>query len=1356
MSDGAGSLRRPGLQSRPTFLARVARDDAAQLNGRSSSDQLPRSRELSNSDLEGGIGPEQTENPSASHKLIGSLRRTIFRKPFAHHEDESQGHSWTHRPESNVQSSEREPLIADNRPRIDYATNETETVQIKDESHPHKARTHPRTSDIGSKLGTFSGVFVPTSLNVLSILMFLRFGFILGQSGVVGMLAMLVVSYLINLVTTLSISAIATNGTVRGGGAYYLISRSLGPEFGGSIGVVFYLGFVLNTGMNAVGLVDCLVQNIGVESGGWYSWLPEGFWWNYLWASIILIFCTAICLAGSSAFAKASNGLLAILLVSTFSIPLSALVMRPFEDRSIGIEYTGLSLETFKGNLMPRLTRGAAGSQMHGRETFRDLFGILFPATGGIFAGASMSGDLKNPSNSIPKGTLYGLALTFFTYVIVILSLAATVTRASFYRNVNVIQYTNISDVIILLGEFATSFFSSLMGVIGSAKLLQALARDNVLPGFSMMSKGSKKKDEPIRAILITHLVAQLTMLGDINQIASFITMTYLMTFLVTNLACFLLKISSAPNFRPSFRYFNWETAFTGTLVSGIMMYFVDRFYATACVVLLVLLFLLIHYTAPPKSWGDVSQSLIYHQVRKYLLRLRQEHVKYWRPQILLLVNDPSRQYKLIQFCNSMKKGALYILGHVIVSQDFETAVPEARRQQAAWTKYIDVVKVKGFVNVTVAPSVEWGARTIVMNSGLGGMRPNIAVLGFFNHRELKKTESLVGVTNPRSSTSSSEAPFNPDPNAGEEDPVKSYRAKSRDPLPTDTCKMEDAMSITSYVTLLEDLLLRLRINVAVAKGFSDLELPSERGEHGKRYIDLWPIQMSAEIVSEGDDNPNVLTTNFDTYTLILQLGCILNTVPAWKRSCTIRIAVFVEYESDVNEERERVKSLLSNLRINAQVLVFCLASGSLQTYEIIVNGRKSLKEDQFDRLVEDTLQDEQWWQDIQRIREGGKRKSLTWDLNDTNKCSPASPLRPSPFQRKSSRESVYKSEDLTELVSRRPRRHSIGGISKLGVSLGMQTHRLPQDLIEAHPAHDSGSEASERSEDTDIFFETEEDDQVGRDDAEASVERRRGGSFNLWKMPQFKRWSSSGSAEAMSSSGRGSQRDSTTASQMAEDTSSPGPKPSRAISTPSVEHPTGPPSMNSPRGLKPPATLRDISNTTERPVSRQSAVGDFTSAPLPRCKVVSEETSGPSIMFAESTSPPLPASSSSSSTSSNRKRNRHRPRHHHQGTSPSSLPPRGRSRSPAAATGYPSIPSLPLSFNDLPCRAQHLILNELIRQQSAHTAVVFTTLPSPIRGTGQTEADSLRYLSDLEILCHALPPTLLVHSNSMTVTTNL
>lgn len=184
----------------------------------------------------------------------------------------------------------------------------------------------------------------------------------------------------------MSLSAIATNGTVRGGGAYYLISRSLGPEFGGSIGVVFYLGSVFNTGMNAVGLVDCFTQNFGIDSGSLANFLEEDFWWRYLWGTIILVLCTVICLAGSSIFARASNGLLVLLLVATFSIPLSAIFVKPFHSIKDGVDFTGLSWQTLTENLQPHLTKGSAGSQLKGRENFQDLFGILFPATGGIFA----------------------------------------------------------------------------------------------------------------------------------------------------------------------------------------------------------------------------------------------------------------------------------------------------------------------------------------------------------------------------------------------------------------------------------------------------------------------------------------------------------------------------------------------------------------------------------------------------------------------------------------------------------------------------------------------------------------------------------------------------------------------------------------------------------------------------------------------------------------------------------------------------------------------------------------------------------------------------------------------------------
>ncbi|KAE8147679.1 cation chloride cotransporter [Aspergillus avenaceus] len=1098
------------------------------------------------------------------------------------------------------------------------------------ERQGQKNRASDSTTD---KLGTFSGVFVPTTLNVLSILMFLRFGFILGQAGLLGMLGLLIISYTINLVTIMSLSAIATNGTVKGGGAYYLISRSLGPEFGGSIGIVFYLGYVLNTGMNAVGLVDCFTQNFGTVSGTLSNFLEEGFWWQYLWGTIVLVICTAICLAGSSIFSRASNGLLVILLVSTFSIPVSAIFMKPFTIPKLHVDFTGVRLETLLENLKPRLTKGAAGSQIRGRENFQDLFGILFPATGGIFAGASMSGDLRNPSRSIPKGTLSGLALTFVTYTIVIFAMASSITRESLYRNTDIIQVANLSGVVILMGEFATTFFSSLMGVIGSAKLLQAIARDNLLPGLSLFGKGTSKSDEPVLAIMVTFVAAQLTMLFDINQIASFVTMTYLMTFLVMNLACFLLKIGSAPNFRPSFHYFKWQTAAAGTLVCGASMFFVDGVYATGCVGILILLFLLIHYTSPPKPWGDVSQSLIYHQVRKYLLRLRQEHVKFWRPQILLFVTNLDDQFKMVSFCNSLKKGALFVLGHVIVTDDFSSAVPEARRQQTTWTKFVENSKVKAFVNIAISPAAEWGIRNVVLNSGLGGMRPNIVIIDQF-----RRGQSLVETLSPK------------------KDP--SGRRESRVVSPghvTDEVSTSH-MSCESYVTILEDLLFKLRINVAVAKGFEDLELPTS-GQHKKKYIDLWPIQMSAELGADNESKKNVLTTNFDTYTLILQLGCILNTVPSWKKAYKLRVAVFVEYETDVEDERGRVEALLEKLRIEAEVMVFWLACGDVKTYRIIVNGDKSLETSGMKERVRTALKDESWWHDIERFR----KKSYNQPKSDNTL------ERVSSWHGPSSNETAQipprrLAGGLKRFIDSSRRRRSISSFKGFGgVNLGMQTHRL-----------------------LDSFVDYDSSDSISSSDDE------------------FEPYTSDGE----------------------EDTGSKQPESEAIASKPDIPSIVAPSEEASPKSRAGPS---------RPPISRSPSSNRFSSSPIPEATVNTDEGVGPSIMFAATSPPPRDS-----------------------GRIESIYTRRSLSGTTTAASGYPKQASVPLSFNDLPSRAQHLILNELMAEHSEETAVIFTTLPSPMEGTAQSEAASESYLSDLDVLWQGLPPCLLVHSNSMTVTMNL
>ncbi|KAF3249079.1 hypothetical protein TWF192_006027 [Orbilia oligospora] len=906
-----------------------------------------------------------------------------------------------------------------------------------------------------------------------------------------------------------------------------------------------------------------------------------------------------------------------------------------------------------------------------------------------------MSGDLRKPNKSIPKGTLHGLLLTFITYTFVVFSMGASIKRTALYTNLNIIQDVNVSAVLIFAGEFATSFFSALLGVVGSAKLLQALARDNLIPGFGFFAQGTASTDEPIVAIIFTFLVAQLTLLANINQIASFVTMTYLLTFLAINLACFLLKVSAAPNFRPSFNYFRWWTAAIGTVISGITMFFVDGVYASVCVLLLLFLFLLIHYTSPPKAWGDFC------------------NCKYYRDNHLL------KRFKLINY-TALKKGGLYILAHVIVTPDFRESFPEAKKQQQAWMKYIDFGKCKAFVQIAISPTVEWGMRNIVLGAGLGGMRPNIAIMGMYNLDEYQKRRPLIEL---------------PVPDAATKDDIDDTN-ETRGQLPTDTCRIEQAISVTSWVNMLEDMLMSLQINVALAKGFKHLQIPKAGEKPKKKYIDLWPIQMSAQIPSEGGTTS---ASNFDTYTLILQLGCILHTVPAWKKIYTIRVIVFVEYESDVEEEAGRVKSLLDNLRIKAEVVVCWLAKGDLKAYETIVNGNREKNEQ-----VEEVIGGQEWWIELQRRRREAEYLQSEEVLNSQVADLLRSEQWPSgTFMQQGTAVPGTKSQRFLDGVKRfvkgkrRGRSRSVTRLQGLGVSLGtmnMTTHSLqPHVLSETESESDSSDSESDSSSSTESAVSLNDVEDYDDEDEEEGLESRRrisGRRPNKFERsdPASRRVSIGGgvllSAQEIArfdakrkSTGRKSEG-------LPPVPSRAGPSgartPDRTPLRPSIDPPdtsssslaAGPSSASTTAidRLTPASAIAP----SKRPglTQRTMSSSAFSSQKIPHAQVNEHEDSGPTIMFADQEPP-----------------------------------------SHKRATGYPAGQDVPLSFNDLPSLAQYLVLNELMRKFSDDTAVVFTTLPSPLEGTYKSEEACVEYISGLDVLCENLPPVLLIHSNSMTVT---
>ncbi|OXB41608.1 hypothetical protein B1J92_K07073g [Nakaseomyces glabratus] len=1055
------------------------------------------------------------------------------------------------------------------------------------------------------KLGTFDGVFIPTALNVLSILMFLRFGFILGQLGILSTLGLLVLSYSINLLTTLSISAISTNGTVRGGGAYYMISRSLGPEFGGSIGLVFFLGQVFNSGMNAVGLVEPLLYNFGanknlsdnLSAGVIWPLLPQGEVYSFIYATTILFICLMVALVGSQTVSRAGNILFFILFASIISIPISLLFKLPFTEGFV--KYTGPSWKTFKNNLFPHFTKGAAGSLLKGKENFSDIFGVFFPATAGIFAGAGMSSELRKPSKSIPKGTLWGLLFTIICYSVVVMSMGCSIPRNTLYKELQVIQSVSVVQWLIFSGELATSLFSIIVGMVGAAYILVAIAKDSIFPGLKVFNK------HPLSALLFTWFSTQLCLFLDVNKIANFITMTFLMTFAVMNLACFLLSISSAPNFRPSFKYFNRYTALFGTISSVIAMLIVDGLSASELISAMTILFLLIHYFCPPKSWGDVSQNLIYHQVRKYLLRLKQDNIKYWRPQILLFVDDPRSSWNLILFCNHLKKGGLYILGHVTVVNNFQKQLDNIKKQQKAWMKIRDITKIKAFVQIGTGPSLNWGVRNVFLGSGLGGMKPNITVLGAYylkNYKNKGPESGSASLSQSRISMNSLKA-------------IKSQKmidAKMNLPtaLPTDAYENKVKVTPTQWVQMIEDLSL-MQSNIAIAHGFRDLDIPQRDGikQASKRVIDLYPIQMCGKLESDGN-RPSLVSTNLDTYTLILQLGAILVTVPDWKETHILRVILFAENVNTVKNDIENMQKLLDVLRIQAEVIAVTL--DQFRVYNTIVHGEPSAFE-----YVNRVLEDDDWWNDLVDARR---------TLNPKRRFSTAD-------------------GGITGNKTIKTEKYKVAGLQKLGVNLKLSSSVPNQQIISPYESEISDTESTMTSKPTSTSTLTlnglfrnqngiyhKNDRRVMSHNLDSSSGKKTLPVFSTGKLPKTK---------------------------VLED------------------------------GIGDKPTLIPVIDTND-PNERQSRKQD-----LPELSPLNSNESLVKLMEN-------------------------------------------------------------IKFDDLPSRAQHLILNDVMINLSKHSRLLFSTLPLPQLGTHKDETASMEYIENLDIWLDGLPPTMLINAQMMTVTTAL
>jgi amino acid transporter len=457
--------------------------------------------------------------------------------------------------------------------------------------------------------GTFGGVFVPNILTILGVIMYLRLGWVVGNAGLKSTLIILLVANLITLFTSFSISSIATNMRVGGGGAYYMISRSLGAEVGGSIGIPLYLAQALVISLYIVGFTESLILLF-----------PQI---NQVVVSLItLTILTLISLISAGLVIRIQYVILAVIVLSLLSF---------FLGNPVSFDHIQMSSEYAEG------------------YDFWKVFAVFFPAVTGILSGVSLSGDLEDPSKSIPAGTILSVLAGAVVYLLVAVWFSMVSSPAELKNNHLIIINVARWGPLVYAGIWGATLSSALANILAAPRTLQALATDGIV--FRFLGRGTGTGKEPIVATVFTFvLVLGVLLIGELNTIAPVLTIFFLITYGSMNVIAFLEGLIKRPGFRPTFRI-HWLISLTGAVGCVWVMFLVNPL---ACIVgftIVMMTYLILKRIQIKKKWGDFRRGIWSALIRFSLLNLEQseDHSGSWRPALLLISRDLISKQKLIR-----------------------------------------------------------------------------------------------------------------------------------------------------------------------------------------------------------------------------------------------------------------------------------------------------------------------------------------------------------------------------------------------------------------------------------------------------------------------------------------------------------------------------------------------------------------------------------------------------------------------------------------------------------------------------------------------------------------------------------
>ncbi|MGF1537813.1 MAG: amino acid permease [Elainellaceae cyanobacterium] len=539
-------------------------------------------------------------------------------------------------------------------------------------------------------LGTFGGVYTPSILTILGVIMYLRFGWVVGNVGLLGSFLIVTLSVSITLLTALSISAISTDRVVRVGGAYYMISRSLGIETGGAVGIPLYFAQALSVALYTIGFAESVVSAFG------------RFDQTYV-ALIVTILVAGLALTSAELAIKAQYFIMAAIALSLVSLAFGS-SLEPTQ-----IEMWGTS----------------------GGEPFWGVFAVFFPAVTGIMAGVNMSGDLKEPTKSIPKGTLAAVVTGYVIYMVLPFFLATRANATTLVEDTLVMQKIAFWGPAILLGIWGATLSSALGSILGAPRILQALARDGVLPRWlSFLGKGSGPNDEPRIGTAVTlGVVIAAVCLGDLNLIAPVLTMFFLTTYLVLNVSAGIERFLDSPSFRPLFSV-HWSLSALGAIGCLAVMVLINPVATVIAGVIIAVIFLWIQRRELKSTWGDARRGVWMLLLRTSLFQLgHYTDVRNWRPNMLVLSGAPTRRWGLIELANSLNHNrGIFTITSILPTGSRD--VNQQEEMEKRLSHYLEEKGVQALVRVLTAPDPFEGAERLVEIYGLGPLVPDTILLG--------------------------------------------------------------------------------------------------------------------------------------------------------------------------------------------------------------------------------------------------------------------------------------------------------------------------------------------------------------------------------------------------------------------------------------------------------------------------------------------------------------------------------------------------------------------------------------------------------------------------------------------------